>query len=438
MENSVFDLNNIKKTYFKLALPVVLGLVISLIYNLADTYFISKTENTLLVAGVSLCSPLFTALMGIGNIFGQGGSSLISRLLGKNDKENIEKTSSFCFYFAILFGIIIAILLVTFDRFFLKLMGAQDETMIYALDYYRVLAAGAPIIVVSFIHSNLVRCEGMAVESMIGTTLGAVINIILDPILISRLGMGARGAAIATVIGYLISNVYFIFLVLAKSKYLSIDIKKASIDMGSLGQILGVGSSAAITNIMQSVSLIIMNQYLVSYGNDKVAAMGIVLKVVLIPQLVLVGFSFGGVPLIGYVYGAKLSDKLKELVSFCFRFLTGTAAVISVIIYVFAPYIMGFFMKDNGIIADGTEMLRYQIISTVFIAVVLLMSVIFQATGKVWQAFVMSISRQGVIYIAVIFAAKAVAGYKGLLITPALSDTISAALAILLYTVSKE
>ena len=253
---------------------------------------------------MSLCAPVFTALMAFGNIYGQGGSSLISRLLGQKDREGVKRVSSFCFYIALVTGVVLAVLMTVFNRPLLTLLGADNHTMPHAFRYYIVLVVCAPVMVLSFIHSSLVRCEGMSTESMIGTVLGAVINIILDPILISVVGMGAMGAAVATVIGYFCSVLYFLWLLRKKSRCLSVNPAISRVSSGELRQILGVGVTAALSNLMQSLCVIVVNQFLLPYGNDKIAAMGIVLKVNMIAQLVLTGFAFGGVPLFGYLYGA--------------------------------------------------------------------------------------------------------------------------------------
>ena len=186
--DSIFDLDHLYRTYFKMALPSVFGLMVSVVYNLADTFFIAQSNDTALIAGVSLCAPVFTALMAFGNIYGQGGSSLISRLLGQDDREGTGRVSSFCFYVALTTGVVLAALMMLFRVPLLGILGATAETMPHAQAYYTVLAIGAPATVLNFIHSNLVRCEGMATQSMIGSIGGTVINIILDPILITTAG----------------------------------------------------------------------------------------------------------------------------------------------------------------------------------------------------------------------------------------------------------
>lgn len=433
MSQDIFDLHHLSKTYFKMSLPVVMGLVVTLIYNLADTFFIGQTGNTKLVAGVSLCSPVFTALMAFGNIYGQGGSSLISRLLGKNDKENIYHVSSFCFYIAIFTGIILMVLMLMFQKSLLFLIGANQETFLYAKEYFLVLAIGAPVIILSFIHSNLLRCEGLSTLSMMGSVIGTVFNIILDPILILTFHMGAKGAAIATVLGYLLSDLYFLVIVFMRSQYLSVHLCHIRISMNYFKQILGIGLTAAITNLMQSLCVIVMNQFLLPYGNDKIAAMGIVLKVNMIAQLILTGFAFGGVPLFGYLYGCQNQKKLKELMTLCLKFLIALSFTLTIFIFIASPSLIRLMMNDQNIILDGTIMLRYQVLGTVCAAIVLLMTCLFQAIGKIIPAFILSVSRQGIIFIIVLCLAVSLFGYQGLLLSQLLSDTISSLLAIVLY-----
>ena len=432
-ERSVFDTEHLVRTYFMLALPVVFSMVVTLIYNLADTFFIARTNDTLLVAGVSLCAPLFTALMAIGNIFGQGGSSLISRLLGGGDRDAVRRVSSFCFYVSILSGAVIAVLLFLFKTPLLHLLGASSDTMPYASDYYLFIAGGAPLLVLSFIHTNLMRSEGMAAQSMICTVSGSVLNIILDPIMITTLGWGAAGAALATVLGYALTDLLCLFFVLRKSEVLCVDPRKAHIDGGEGRQIFSVGTTAAITNIATSICTVFMNQFLLSYGDEKIAAMGIVMKVTMIVMLILVGFSFGGVPLFGYLYGGQHLERLRKLLRFCMLFLCGLALAESLLVFLLAPWFMRVFIENAEIIADGTVMLRWQMTGMVFAAPVLLLTCLFQATGKALPAMILSLSRQGVLFMAVFLLLTALAGYTGFLMAQAVADLISAVAALLLY-----
>lgn len=436
--DAIFDLNHPYRTYFKMTLPSVLGMVVTLIYNLADTYFIAQTNDTAMIAGVSVCAPVFTALMAFGNIYGQGGSSLISRLLGQNDRERTERVSSFCFYISIATGAVLAVLMLLFRVPMLHLLGASAEAYPHAEAYYTVLAIGAPLTVLRFIHSNLVRCEGMATESMIGSMLGTVLNIVLDPILISVLGWGATGAAVATIVGYLCSDVYFLWLLHRKSRCLSVKLSQCRVSAGELQQIMGVGVTAALSNLMQSLVVIVMNQFLLPYGNDKIAAMGIAMKVAMIAQMLLVGFAFGGVPIFGYLYGAGLRGMMKKLIRFCLCFMTALALLLTALVCLNATGWMKIFVEDAGIIATGAEMLRWQACTAAFACVVMLLTVLFQATGKIVPAFVLSLSRQGVVFLVVLVVCVKLFQYQGVLMAQAVADVLSASLALGLLAANRD
>lgn len=432
-KSTVFDTEHLVRTYFAQALPVVFSMIISLIYNLADTYFVARTGSTLIVAGVSVCAPVFTVLMAFGNVYAQGGSSLISRLMGKNDQGSVRRVSSFCFYLAIATGLVLAVPMLIFQGPILRLLGASPEVMPYAREYYLVLAAGAPAVILPFIHSNLLRCEGASTLSMLGNVGGSVINIILDPIFIQVLGMGAAGAAIATVIGNLASDLFFLAIVLGKSRHLSVAPRDWRVSAGELRQIFSVGITAAVTNIASSVCVVVTNQFLKGYGDEKIAAWGIASKVAMIAQMVLIGLAFGGVPLFGYLYGGRDFKKLKKLISFCTAFISCYGLLMALIIILLARPLTLVFMDDPGVVRDSALMLRWQVSGSAFAGIVLLFTCLFQATGKAGPALALSLSRQGLLFLAVLGVGVLVAGFNGLLATQPIADALSAALAVIMW-----
>lgn len=433
MENELFEKAPIHKAYFKFALPVVFSMVISLIYNMVDTYFIARTGNTNLIAGVSLGAPVFTLMIAFGDIFGLGGSSLISRLFGEKKDEDGKRISVFCFYAAILFGILVTAVMLLFRMPILKLLGTDADTLPYASQYYTYIAIGAPFIILALTPSNILRTEGLASESMIGSILGSVVNIVLDPLFIFTLGMGAAGAALATVIGNIFTDLFFVWVIVKKSKRLSIHPKLLHIHPAEFGQLLVIGIPASITNIMQSLGLTLTNRYLLSYGNLKIASMGIVMKVNMICVLVLVGFAFGAQPLIGYNYGAKNKDRLKEILKFSYTFLGVLSVSLASLLALAAPLMMRLFVKDTEMIATGVPMLRLQLAGILFVAIVLVTTTTFQSAGKALGAFLLSISRQGVFLILTLAAGSALFGYYGILAAQACSDFLTALLAVFLF-----
>ena len=439
-KNELFEKAAVPRAYFTFTLPVVFSMVVSLVYNMVDTFFIAQTGNTDLVAGVSLSAPIFTLMIALGDIFGLGGSSVISRLFGQKLEKDGKRLSVFCFYGAILCGIAVTGLLLVFRDPILTLLGADTDTMAYASQYYTYIALGAPFIIVSYTPLNLLRTEGFATASMTGSILGAIVNIILDPIFIFNFGLGAAGAAIATVIGNICTDLFLLWFLLKKSRRLSVDPRNFYIKKKELGQIFAIGIPASVTNLMQSLGLALTNRYLLPYGNDAVAAMGIVMKVNLIAVLVLVGLAFGVQPLIGYNYGAKNSRRLKEILKFSYGFECAAAAVLAILLSLAAPVLMSVFMEDSSIIAIGTSMLRFQQAGMVFIAVVLVTTSTFQSAGRALGAFLLSVSRQGVIFALVIFLASKILGYNGVLASQAISDGITAILAaaLLIQWIQKE
>lgn len=432
-ETNIFERSSIPKTYFTFSIPVVFSMIVSIIYNIADTYFIAQTQNTLLVAAVSLCAPVFTVLMALGNIFAQGGSSLTSRLLGKKMYADIRRVSSFCFYLALITGAAAEAVLLIFRTPILYMLGADADTFSFAGSYYTVFSLGAPFIVVSFIHSNLLRAEGMSRESMIGTVGGVMINIVLDPIFITGLNMGAVGAALATDIGYLGSVVYFLIVVRKKSRVLSVNPRNIPVPGGYAAQIMGIGISAALSNITQSLCVILTNKFLLSYGNDRIAAMGIALRVSSIVYLVLVGFSFGGSPLIGYCYGAGQKERLQKLFRFVFGFLSSLAVIMEVVLMILARFAMRGFLQDPTIIREGALMLRLQLVTMVFAGLILAMTIIFQSTGKTAEALILSVCRQGVIFVIVLTVTSRLFGYMGILTAQAAADAVTMVISAALF-----
>ncbi len=431
MENNIFESNSISKVYMKLALPVVFGMIVTIIYNIADTFFIAQTGNMDIVTGVSLGSPIFMVLMAFGNILGQGGSSLISRLIGRKEFENVKSVSSFCFWAAILIGVIVGMIMIIGQTSILYTLGATSETFKYAHDYYIVLAFGAPISVLTYIHNNLIRTEGLATESMAGQIGGSIVNIILDPIFISIFQMGAFGAALATILGQIFSVVYYLIVVLRKSKFISVNPKSIKIPLDYLKQIIGIGIPAALSNIMSSICLIMTNLFLLPYGSDKVGCMGIANKLAMMGMLVITGFAFGGSPVIGYFYGSRNKEKMKELFRFCYKLVVSLGFGFGIVLFALAPILLRAFTSDVAMLSQATTMFRLQVVCLPFLAVVLMSQIFCQSFGNMLGSFVLSLSRQGFIFIIVMLISSAIFGYNGVISCQLIADLASTLLSLI-------
>lgn len=437
MEQELFARAPIPRAYFKMALPVVLSMLVSLVYNMVDTWFIAQTQNTALVAGVSLCAPMFTLMVAMGDIFGLGGSSLISRLLGQGEEKRVRHVSAFCSYGAIVWGVLVGALMLIFRQPILRLLGASSDTMDSAMAYYSYLALGAPAIIFTLVPSNILRTEGMAVASMVGSITGAVVNIILDPIFIFGLNMGAGGAALATVLSNVVSAVLFIVLLVTKSQRLSMRLRDCSVQGTELREILVIGVPASITNLMQSFAMTLTNRFLLPYGTENVAALGIALKVNMIVMLIMVGFAFGAQPLLGYNYGANNRERLRGILKFDVLVQMVFSVVMTVVFLIFAPQIIRIFMSDGGVIQAGSRILRCMVITMPLMGIILVCTTLFQAAGKAMPAFLLSISRQGVALLICMVVLSAVFGFYGVILAQAAADVVSVILALVLLNRSK-
>lgn len=430
MENYLFEKMPVSKAYMKLALPVVLSMMVSLVYNMVDTYFIAMTQVQELVAGVSLVAPVFTMMIAFGDIFGLGGSSLISRLLGEKKDAAAKRVSAFCIWASVGFGLCVSVILLAGKRPILHILGTDASTLQYANDYYTWIAIGAAAIIFGLVPSNILRTKGLAAQSMAGSILGSVINIILDPVFIFGFKQGAAGAAIATVIGNIFADMYYVYAIVKKSEGLSVSFSDVSIPGVHVRDIFAIGIPASITNLMQSLMIVLTNHFLLTYGTDKIAAMGIALKANMITALILVGFAFGGQPLIGYNYGSKNGKRLKEILKFAYLFEMGLGLVLTVIMCIFAPVIIRIFMNEPDIISNGALMLRCQQAGMIFMAVTLISTCVCQAVGNALGALILSISRQGICYAVALFILSRALGYQGVLISQACADVVTALMAV--------
>lgn len=432
MSNELFEKAPIRTAYLKLAIPVVLSMVVQLVYSMVDTYFIALTGNTGIIAGVSICTPLFTLFLAFGDMFALGGSSLISRLLGAGKAEDAKRLSVFCTYASIAFGICMTVVLMTFKAPILTFLGADSDTFVYASQYYQFIVLGSTLIIFSLVPSNLMRTVGHPNASMISSIIGAVVNIILDPVFIFGLGLGAAGAAIATIIGYVCSDAFAIWYISNKCDGLSVRLKDFGLKQGEIGKIFAVGLPASVTNFTQTIGIALTNRALTDCGSDSIAVMGIVLKVVNIVMLVIVGLAFGGQPLIGYVFGSGNKDRLKKVLSFAYRIVAGTAVVMALIVAFLANPLMGAFLKDENLVSQGVLMLRLQLPGMALMGLGLVTICTFQSMGKGFPAFIMSICRQGVVYLVVIYTFKAIFGYMGVISAQLGSDVVSVLIAVFL------
>lgn len=441
----IFESDPISHAVLKLAVPTVVTMLIIILYNMVDIFFVGQLGDPNKVAAISVATPIFLLLMAFGNMFGIGGATFISRALGKREDYKVKNISSFCFYGSIFIGVVSALVYSLYSKSIIFSSGASENTYRDAKLYLDTIAFFAPIVVLSTTFSNLVRGEGSAKKSMNGMVLGTLTNIILDPIFIldyinifgfkfNLLAMGVKGAAIATIIGNSISVSYFLWIILIKNKsILNLNIKNFKMRDNIFKEVISIGLPAALVNILMSISNILLNTVLAKHGDVAIAAMGVALKANLLAVLIQEGVSSGTQPLIAYNYGAKNISRQKEAMKFAMKVNFIIGLTLAIIYIIFASQIINIFIANAVVIEMGAKMLRALMISVPFVGIMFVYQFTFQAMGNGFASLVLAVSRQGFIYIPVLYLLDYLMGLNGIAFSQPISDILSAIIGALIF-----
>lgn len=443
----VFSDYKIPKAVGTLALPSMLGMLINIVYNLADTFFVGQTGDANQVAAVSVSMPVFLFFLALGNLFGVGGCAYISRMLGEGKRDKIKSISSFCIYSAIGIGLLVAALFITFRKPLLYTVGASDNTIDFACDYLMWVTIGSPFVVSSIVAGNLIRGEGAAKDSMFGMVIGQIVNIVLDPMFILEagdklfgvirlpfgLGLGCAGAAVATVIGNICSVLYFVIYFLRGKSILSITPNRYSIKDGIPKGVVNVGLPAALNNLLMSVSNIVVNMVLVKYGDDAVAAMGVAMKANMLVVMLQIGLAQGVQPLIGYCYGAKLFKRMKKTITFSMMCNVIIGSAVTVFYLLFRHQVIGVFIDDPAVIEKGIKMITALMSPGPVLGIMFIINFAFQGMGKGAQSLVLAAGRQGLIFMPLLLIMNKTVGLEGLIWSQPVADAVCLVLSIVMF-----
>lgn len=297
------------------------------------------------------------------------------------------------------------------------------------------MAWGATFVIFGLTPTNILRTEGLAVQSMVASMTGTIINIFLNPIFIFTCGWGAAGSALATVTSTVIGDILMVYFTRYKSKKLTTSIRETKISRRLQWEIYAIGIPASITNLMATFATALTNRYLITYGSASVAAMGIALKISLVTNMIVAGLAFGAQPLIGYNYGAKDRRRFQETIRFDILVVAGFSLCATILLIVFAPFLIRLFMNDPTVIREGTGMIRWLSSSATLAGVILVFTTMFQSMGKAVPAFWLSFCRQGLIFAAVIIILHALFGYAGILAAQPVADLLTFLLSLFLFRV---
>jgi len=415
----------ITRSIIHLALPSVLSMLVNILYNLTDTFFIGKLNDPYQVAAVSISLPLFTFQMAIAGIFGNGGGSYLSRLLGKKQYQEAHETTTTAVFSSAVSSILLAGLGILCIPLFLKAVGASGRVEAPAYDYMFYILLGTPFIMLKFTLVQLLRAEGAAKAAMTGLFIGTGTNIILDPLFIFVFKMGVTGAAIATVIGQGFGAAFYLYYYLSGRSLASPSLKYLRFRLETYQQIFYIGIPASLSQIMMSIGNTISYKLASAFGDHSVAALGVAARVFSIPIFVFIGISVGVQALIGYNYGARNYPRMKKAIRTSITISLWLGAFFTLMFALFPAQLITAFIKDVKIMELGTVILEAYVFAIPMAAIGMILMASLQAMGKALPALIVALSRQGIAYIPLIYLLTRLYGFEGLVFALPLADYLT-------------
>lgn len=405
-----------------LAVPTIVSMLITSIYNVADTFFVSKLGASASGA-IGIVFSLMAIIQAVGFTLGQGSGSVISRLLGEQKNKEADKIASSGFVVSIGFGGVLLVFGLIFLEDLMKLLGSTETILPYACEYGRYILLAAPIMAASFVLNNILRAEGKAKLAMIGITCGGILNMILDPIFIFVFDFGVSGAAIATALSQCISFFILLSHYIRKRTILTLRVTNASKELAVYLKIIKNGLPSFCRQGLASVSTVALNLNAAIYGDAAVAAMSIVGKIFMMIFSMLLGFGQGYQPVVGYNYGAKKYDRVREAFFFTLKVGICIMTTLGLLGFVLARTIMGWFISDDKeVIAIGVRAFRAQCMVMPLMPLGVVCNMTFQFIGKAWRATFLSTTRQGIFFLPFILILPKFLGITGVEITQPVAD----------------
>lgn len=422
----------VSKALLKLGIPSMIGMMISALYNIVDAYFVGKL-GTSEIAAVSVVYPLSIVILGCSLLFGCGAGSYVSRLLGDKKYKEASICASTALVTSCIIGIIIISVMLIFINPMLRVLGATNTTFVFAKEYAEVFILGLVFNVFNATLNNIITAEGASVFGMKAMLYGGIINMILDPILITTLNFGVRGAAYATLISRLVSfSVYLLYILRGKGvlKFAFINFKPSK---RMYNEILKVGIPMLVYQVLTSIALSLINSLSSIYGDSAVAALSIVSRIMSLTCMAVFGFLKGYQPFVGYNYGANKMNRVKKSTKLSLIWTTSFCMIVSILCIVFCRQIIMMFSKnDIEVISIGCKSLIFNSIMFIFFGYQAVYSQMYLSFGRAKEGGLISLGRQGIFFIPIIFILSNTLGLNGILYTQPLADCFSLFLVIFL------
>lgn len=418
----------------RLAVPTIISMLVTSIYNMADTFFVSQI-STSASGAVGVMFSAMSMIQAIGFTLGMGSGNHISRSLGNRDEERAGVFAATAFYTAAIIGTAILAFGTLFSRQLVFFLGATQTIAPYAQDYARYILIGAPFMMTSFVMNNILRSQGNAVFAMVGITVGGILNMILDPLLIFGLNMGISGAAIATMVSQMISFAILLYQCNARPDCIKIQLSKFRPSGKVYGQILHAGLPSFCRQGLASAAAVILNFAAGPYGDAAIAAMSIVTRFMMFINSSLIGFGQGFQPVCGFNFGAERYDRVLEAFWFCVKVAVIMLTVFGVVSFgISRPIITAFRREDLQVIEIGTLALRLQLLTMPFQAWVIMVNMLTQSIGYGFRASLVAMGRQGLFLIPALLILPKMFGILGLQMAQPIADMMTFVLATVIVS----
>jgi putative MATE family efflux protein len=413
----------------RLAIPTVISMLITMLYNIADTYFVSKIS-----VAASGATGVLLSLMGLiqafGFMFGQGAGSNISRRLGAKELEKARQYASTAYFLGLSVGLIIMIFGLIFIEPAMRIMGSTPTILPLAKTYGTYILIAAPAMTTSFVMNNILRFEGMAKLAMIGITTGGILNIALDPLLIFTFDMGIAGAGIATAVSQYTGMIILLTIFLMKKPQSRISLKYFSFKPRITYDIITVGLPSFARQGLNSVSTMFFNLQAAAFGDECIAAISICSKIGMFIFSVALGIGQGFQPVCSFNFGAKLYNRVRQAIKFLWIYATAVLVVMAGICFAFAPQVIKLFRSDTGVVEIGTTALRILCAALITLPTVMVGNMTFQSVGKSGRAFFLACAQNGLFFIPLVLILPKLWGILGIQLSWPISYFIAAAIAV--------
>jgi putative MATE family efflux protein len=431
---NILDDDRIGRLMIKLSLPAFFGMFFMTLYNIVDTIFIGHYVGPLGIAGLSIVFPLQMLSLGIGQMTGMGGASIISRLIGAGDISRAERTLANAIFCTVVFSVIISVVGLIDADFWLGVMGASEAILPYAKDYMIFVLIGMIFSTLSISLNNLVRAEGNMRIPMASMVIGATLNIMLDAVFIILLGMGIKGAALATIIAQFVSAMYLLSYYFTGRNYLDLHLKNFLIKWDITKGILAIGVASFARTLAASLSIIFVNRMLGLYGGDyAVSAFGIINRIIMFSLMPAIAIGHGFQPILGFNYGAKRYDKALHTVRYAVIAATTCSIAVFIVLYFIPEPIIRVFTSDSAVIDLGKHAAKRVFMAMYLIGFIMVGSLFFQSIGKASRSFITAISRPFLFLIPLVFLLPPFLGLNGVFLAFPIADALTFLLTLLLF-----